>query len=61
MCEAQNFPGAYQSIDRTCDPGTTCVDFIRPEDSTPLALCIQDSYRVDWNNDHDKGIVCGKK
>lgn len=61
VCESQDFPGTYQLVDKPCQPDSTCVDFVRPEKSDPIAVCITNENKQSWNNDRERGVICGKK
>ncbi|CAG8642825.1 2124_t:CDS:1, partial [Paraglomus occultum] len=58
VCEAQDFPNLYEVTEAQCQPDTTCVDFIRPEKSTPLAACLTNDNIRRWNNGGQRGIIC---
>lgn len=53
----------YAIFDKPCEPGSSCIDFIVPEDQAPLAICINNTHIQEWNNDNDhkNEIICGKK
>ncbi|RGB28283.1 hypothetical protein C1646_673330 [Rhizophagus diaphanus] len=58
VCESQDFPGTFTTSDIPCQPDASCVDFVRPDDSIPRALCVSNERRSKWDNDRTRGILC---
>lgn len=59
VCESRNSLD-YKIVDVPCEPDETCVDFARPEDSNPIALCISNQRRSTWDSDGTRGLLCFK-
>jgi len=57
-CESDVFPGTYSINDVQCHPSRTCVDFIRPDNSEPYAVCMSNANKEEWNSDGTGGTLC---
>ncbi|CAG8674726.1 3359_t:CDS:1, partial [Paraglomus occultum] len=57
VCASNESPGTIAN-DVDCPEKTTCVDFIKNEDQSPYAYCMDSGSTMRWSNGHNDSVVC---